>query len=81
MDLALIALLGIVAAGLTWRLRVLLASALKLLDVTTTYTAVTLGALVVLAGPIWMALRRAHGFPALPANERRDGVEQATVSS
>jgi hypothetical protein len=29
-----------------------------------------LAAVVVLAGPIWMALRRAHGFPALPARER-----------
>jgi hypothetical protein len=26
----------------------------------------------VLAGPAWMALRRAHGFPALPATERRE---------
>src|SRR4051794_18594866 len=49
---------------------VLLASALKLLGVTTTATAVVLGAVVVLAGPVWMSLRRAHGFPALPARER-----------
>jgi uncharacterized membrane protein YfcA len=49
---------------------VLLASALKLLGATTTVTAVVLGLLLVLAGPIWMGLRRAHGFPALPAKER-----------
>jgi uncharacterized protein len=51
---------------------VLLASALKLLGATTTVTAIVLAALLVLAGPIWMALRRAHGFPALPARERID---------
>ncbi|MEO9140020.1 MAG: sulfite exporter TauE/SafE family protein [Jatrophihabitans sp.] len=45
---------------------VLLASALKLLGVTTLLTAIALGALVVVAGPVWMTLRRAHGFPALP---------------
>jgi uncharacterized membrane protein YfcA len=49
---------------------VLLASALKLFGASTTVTGVVLGAVVVLAGPIWMALRRAHGFPALPARER-----------
>jgi hypothetical protein len=52
-----------------------LASALKLLDVTTTWTGIVLGLLVVLAGPIWMALRRAHGFPALPAREKREQTE------
>lgn len=50
---------------------VLLASALKLLGISTTATLVVLAAVAVLAGPIWMALRRVHGFPALPANERR----------
>ena len=49
---------------------VLLASALKLLGATNTVTAVVLGLLLVLAGPIWMALRRAHGFPALPSREK-----------
>jgi len=49
---------------------VLLASALKLFGVTTPVTGVVLGAFVVLAGPAWMVLRRAHGFPALPARER-----------
>jgi uncharacterized membrane protein YfcA len=56
---------------------VLLASALKLLEVTNTWTAIVLGALVVLAGPIWMVLRHAHGFPALPAREKREQAEQA----
>ncbi len=45
---------------------VLLASALKLLGVSTSTTGLLLGALVLSAGPIWMALRRAHGFAALP---------------
>jgi uncharacterized membrane protein YfcA len=57
---------------------VLLASALKLLGVSTTWTGIILAALVVLAGPVWMVLRRAHGFPALPSRERSDAVE-ATV--
>jgi uncharacterized protein len=50
---------------------VLLASALKLLDVSTTNTGIALGVLVLLAGPIWMVLRRAHGFPALPAKDEQ----------
>jgi uncharacterized membrane protein YfcA len=49
---------------------VLLASALKLLGASTTLTAVVLVVLVVLAGPIWMVLRRAHGFSAVPAREK-----------
>ena len=49
---------------------VLLASALKLLGATTTVTGAVLAGVIVLAGPIWMVLRRAHGFPALPARER-----------
>jgi uncharacterized membrane protein YfcA len=51
---------------------VLLASALKLLNVTTTWTAIALGVLLVVAGPIWMLLRRAHGFAALPSRETED---------
>jgi uncharacterized membrane protein YfcA len=60
---------------------VLLASALKLLDVTTAWTAIALGALLVLAGPIWMLLRRAHGFPALPAHERQMEAAAATTAT
>jgi uncharacterized membrane protein YfcA len=49
---------------------VLLASALKLFDLSTPTTGIILGAVIVLAGPAWMVLRRAHGFPALPQRER-----------
>jgi uncharacterized membrane protein YfcA len=49
---------------------VLLASALKLFKVTTPVTGVVLGAVLVLAGPVWMVLRRLHGFPALPQRDR-----------
>jgi uncharacterized membrane protein YfcA len=45
---------------------VLLASALKSLNVNTTATALVLLAVAVLAGPVWMLLRRRHGFPAWP---------------
>jgi uncharacterized membrane protein YfcA len=48
---------------------VLLASALKLLDVSTTHTGVVLGALLVTAPVLWMAIRRHHGFPALARHE------------
>ncbi len=44
---------------------VLLASALKLLDVPTTSTAVVLLASLVVAPLMWMLVRRHHGFPAL----------------
>jgi uncharacterized membrane protein YfcA len=59
---------------------VLLASALKLFDVPTTWTIVALGAVAVLAGPIWMGLRHAHGFPALPKHERLE-AETETVGA
>jgi uncharacterized membrane protein YfcA len=45
---------------------VLLASALKLLRVSTTVTAVVLVALILVAPLVWMLLRRRHGFPAVP---------------
>jgi uncharacterized protein len=48
---------------------VLLASALKLLGVGSVATGVFLIVLAALAGPIWMLLRRANGFPALPRHE------------
>lgn len=48
---------------------VLLASALKLLGASNVITLLTLGALAALAGPVWMVLRRRHGFPALPRKE------------
>jgi uncharacterized protein len=56
---------------------VLLASALKLLGASSIATAVVLGVLLVLAGPAWMVLRRAHGFPALPSREAVPGTSYA----
>lgn len=50
---------------------VLLASALKLLGVSSAATAGILVALGALAGPVWMVLRRRHGFPALPRHEAK----------
>jgi uncharacterized protein len=50
---------------------VLLASALKLLSVGSFATGVILVVLAALAGPAWMLLRRRHGFPALPRNEKQ----------
>jgi uncharacterized protein len=48
---------------------VLLASALKLLGVSTVLTGVLLVVVAVIAGPVWMLLRRQHGFPAWPRHE------------
>ncbi|HEY7046715.1 MAG TPA: sulfite exporter TauE/SafE family protein [Jatrophihabitantaceae bacterium] len=48
---------------------VLLASALKLLGLSSVLTGVLLVGLAALAGPVWMLLRRRHGFPALPRRE------------
>jgi uncharacterized membrane protein YfcA len=44
---------------------VLLASALKLLDVSTPNTGLILLAVIVVAPLLWMVVRRRHGFPAL----------------
>jgi uncharacterized membrane protein YfcA len=49
---------------------VLLASAFKSLGVSTTVTGAVLVAVLVLAGPVWMLLRRQQGFPAWPRHER-----------
>lgn len=43
---------------------VLLASALKLLGLSTVATGVVLGIALVAAPPVWMLVRRRHGFPA-----------------
>lgn len=51
---------------------VLLASALKLFGVPSLTTGLILVALVVLAPIAWMALRRRHGFSALPSHELAD---------
>jgi uncharacterized protein len=44
---------------------VLLASALKLLNVSNTGAALALGLVLVFAPLLWMLVRRRHGFPAL----------------
>jgi uncharacterized membrane protein YfcA len=44
---------------------VLLASALKLLDVSTATTGIILAAVLIVAPLLWMVVRRRHGFPAL----------------
>src|SRR5690349_4642499 len=51
---------------------VLLASALKLLDVSNRSTGIILGAVLVLAPVLWMVVRRRHGFPALATRGDRD---------
>ena len=52
---------------------VLLASALKLLDVSTKNTGLILLAVAIVAPFIWMVVRRRHGFPALA---RGDGPDE-----
>ena len=55
---------------------VLLASALKLLGVPTATTGILLGVVLVASVPIWMLIRRRHGFPALarPGTEDDDAA-------
>jgi hypothetical protein len=52
---------------------VLLASALKLLDVSNRDTGLVLLAVAIVAPLTWMIVRRRHGFPALA---RGDGPEE-----
>lgn len=59
---------------------VLLASALKMLGTGNLLTVVALAAVAVLAGPVWMLLRRRHGFPALPRHETPAERELANVN-
>jgi uncharacterized membrane protein YfcA len=49
---------------------VLLASALKLLDVSTSTTGIALGLVAIVAPVLWMLVRRHHGFPALARRRR-----------
>ena len=51
---------------------VLLASTLKLLDVSTQQTPFILLAVLIVAPLLWMVVRRRHGFPALAL---RGGLE------
>jgi uncharacterized protein len=57
---------GIVRRALAF---VLLASALKLLGVSTPATGVLLLITLLVAPPMWMLVRRAHGFPALSGGQ------------
>jgi uncharacterized membrane protein YfcA len=50
---------------------VLLASALKLLHVSTPDTGIILAIVLVVAPVLWMLVRRKHGFPAFASRERR----------
>ena len=52
---------------------VLLASALKLLNVSNSETALILGLVLVFAPLLWMLVRRRHGFPALASRRLRGG--------
>jgi len=51
---------------------VLLASALKLLDVSNRYTGIILGGVLIFAPLLWMVVRRRQGFPALATRSERD---------
>lgn len=51
---------------------ILLASALKLLNVSTVNTGLILLAVLCLAPPVWMLVRRRHGLPALARRERAE---------
>lgn len=53
---------------------VLLASALKMLGLPTTQTAIVLTCTLLVAPLLWMALRRHHGFPALASREHSSTV-------
>lgn len=59
---------------------VLLASALKLLGVSSANTAIALVAVLLLAPPSWMGLRRHYGFPALARRVPR-APDQAELAS
>ncbi|MBT0992892.1 sulfite exporter TauE/SafE family protein [Cellulomonas sp. DKR-3] len=53
---------------------VLLASALKMLGVSNEATVAVLLATLLLAPPMWMLVRRRHGFPAMATKEKRATV-------
>jgi uncharacterized membrane protein YfcA len=57
---------GVVRRALAF---VLLASALKLLNVSNTNTGIILALVVVFAPVLWMLVRRRHGFPALASRK------------
>jgi thiol:disulfide interchange protein len=55
---------------------VLLASALKLLNVSTADTGIILLLVLLIAPLLWMVVRRRHGFPALARPPRRPAAPQ-----
>jgi uncharacterized membrane protein YfcA len=56
---------------------VLLASALKLFNVSTTHTGIILLLVLLIAPVLWMLVRRRHGFPALAPGRRPRNVTGA----
>jgi uncharacterized protein len=58
---------------------VLLASALKLLNVSTAHTGIVLLIVAAVAPVLWMLVRRRHGFPALASSRRRS--QKASVGA
>jgi uncharacterized protein len=56
---------------------VLLASALKLLNVSTMHTGIVLILVAAVAPVLWMLVRRRHGFPALASRSRRSRTPHA----
>jgi hypothetical protein len=62
---------GIIRRALAF---VLLASALKLLGVPTPQTGAILIAVLCIAPPLWMVIRRRHGLPALASGMLRRGL-------
>jgi uncharacterized membrane protein YfcA len=57
---------------------VLLASALKLLNLSTQVTGIVLALVLVVAPVLWMLVRRRHGFPALASRTRRKQTRRAS---
>ncbi|MEP6851622.1 MAG: sulfite exporter TauE/SafE family protein [bacterium] len=61
---------------------ILLASSLKLLGLSTTRTGICLVVLLAVAPPLWMIIRRRHGFPALARREvRHSGVATSVAAA
>jgi hypothetical protein len=68
---------GIIRRALAF---VLLASGLKLLDFSNLTTIVILVVVVVVGPPVWMWIRRLHGFPPLASQERTEDGPPAAAA-